>query len=51
MTLGFSRLLGSFTGRFYSMIALDGLQVSETANDQVLLVNLALIDHPEDMLC
>jgi hypothetical protein len=33
------------------MIALDGLQVSETAHDQLLLVQLALIDHSENMLC
>jgi len=38
-------------GRLYSMIALDGLQVSETARDQLLLVQLALIDHSKDMLC
>jgi hypothetical protein len=38
-------------GRLYSMIALDDLQVSETARDQLLLVQLALIDHSEDMLC
>jgi hypothetical protein len=30
------------------MIALDGLQVSQTARNQLLL---ALIDHSEDMLC
>jgi hypothetical protein len=38
-------------GRLYSMIAFDGLQVSEAARDQLLLVQLALIDHSEDMLC
>jgi hypothetical protein len=38
-------------GRLYVVIALDGFQVSETARDQLLLVQLALIDHSEDMLC
>jgi hypothetical protein len=38
-------------GRFYPMVAFDSLQVSETARDQLLLVQLALVDHSEDMLC
>jgi len=51
MTPCFARFLGSCMGRLYSMIALDGLQVSEAALDQLLLVLLSLIDHSENMLC
>jgi len=51
MTPCFSRLLGSFMGRFYATIPLNGLQVREAALDQLLLVLLSLIDHSENMLC
>jgi hypothetical protein len=51
MTPRFARFLGSCMGRLYSTVALDGLQVSETPRDELFLVQLALIDHSEDMLC
>jgi hypothetical protein len=38
-------------GRFYSTVPVNGLQVSEAALDQLLLVLLSLIDHSENMLC
>jgi len=51
MTPHFASFLGGCMGRLYSTVALDGLQVSEAALDQLLLVLLSLIDHPENMLC
>jgi hypothetical protein len=47
----FARFLGNCMGRLYVVIALDRLQVSEAPRDKRLLVQLALIDHSEDMLC